>query len=82
MNDYQLTLKTLVCQMGHSLGCWTAWLMETQRKPRDLQFGFNHGQEMGIRSEALRVIKEILREHPEFRREAGRWIRRGIQITK
>ena len=77
MSPYHFTLKNLVSQMGHTLGAHTAWSAAGKRTA-----SYMDGADDATKRAALRVIKDILSAHPEFKREAAQWIKHGIQMTK
>lgn len=78
LNPAEFTLRTLVHQNGHSLGCFTVWKHKEDKRG----VGYLSGMDDGIKSMCVRVLREILREHPEFKRDAAKWIRAGIQAAK
>lgn len=78
MTSKHCTLKNLVSQMGHALGAHAAWLASPSRRISS----YRDGADFTAKRQALHVVKEIIRAHPEFKREAATWIKRGISMTK
>lgn len=77
-----LTLKLLCGNMGYALG-WCSMMRRSylQRKPR-AALGFMAGTDSGTISTCVRNLRDILRAHPQLKREAARWIKAGILAAK
>ena len=74
----EFTLRSLVHQMGHVVGCRAVWM----RQERKRGMTYLEGMDEAAKYTATRFLREILRDHPQFKREAAHWIKVGIATAK
>jgi len=77
-----LTLKLLCGNLGYNLGWCSVMRRDYLRRKPGAAIGFMAGTDCGIISTCVRNLRDILRAHPQLKREAARWIKAGITAAK